>query len=111
MDYYELKEKFQKQFDIEYENFINKQIIEVQNSFFFVDISRYTSITVTEPQNMVQNFLNAEKINDQMLGSLNDSFRLKLSLLLEIETLDQRRKLDTKLFNEIVRHNTKFLDK
>ncbi|MEW7399546.1 hypothetical protein AB2S31_04810 [Elizabethkingia anophelis] len=111
MDYNKLKEKLQKQFDTKYEDFINNLIIEIHDSNFLVDISRYTSFTVTKPKDMIQNFLNAENISDQMLGSFDSSFRLKLSLLLEVETLDQRRKLDTKLFNEIVRHNTSFLDK
>lgn len=111
MNYTELKEKFQKQFYIKYEDFINQQIVEIRESNFLVDISQYTSLTVTEPKNIVQNFLNEEGVNDQMLGSFDGNFRLSLSTLLLGDTLDERNKLDIKLFNEIVEHNTEFRNK
>lgn len=111
MNYNELKVKFQNLFSKNYTDFINIQIEEVKSSNFLVDISKYTSITVTEPKNMVQKFLNEEKIQDLMLGSFDGNFRLSLSFMLELDTLDERRKLDAKLFEEVVKHNTLFRDK
>lgn len=108
MNYTELKEKFEKQFYSMYEDFINEQIIEIQQANYLIDISQYTSSTVTEPKNMIRNFLNEEKVSDQMLGSFDGNFRLSLSLLLELDSYDERRKLDLKLFNEIVKHNIEF---
>ncbi|MDR6527321.1 hypothetical protein J2787_002713 [Chryseobacterium rhizosphaerae] len=46
-----------------------------------------------------------------MLGSFNTHYRLNLSLLLELDPYDQRRKLDIRLFNEIIKHNTELKNK
>ncbi|MDR6527322.1 hypothetical protein J2787_002714 [Chryseobacterium rhizosphaerae] len=62
MGYQELKEKFQREFYINYENFINQQIDEIKKANFLIHISQYTSIVVTEPKVMIQNFLKKEKL-------------------------------------------------
>lgn len=57
---------------------------------------------------MISNFLQEEKINDELRGHVEGDSRLSLSLLLEIYTFKERRKLDALLFNEVVHHNINF---
>lgn len=111
INYKLLNEKIKPYFLAKYRDFINKQIKEVNDSKYPVDISIYTSKTAQEPNRIVEQFLNDKNIENHSITNAIGSFHLNLDFYLLMQSFDERIKMDHELFHKIFLHNQKLRDK
>lgn len=104
MNYKELENNYISYFKTEYEEFINALIREVRKDKNVIDFSEYTSKTVEKPKEITFDFLKLENIKDHIFTD-NVTFSLNYSFYLEFLSHNDRVKLDSELFNEIISHN------
>ena len=104
MEYRQTAEKYISYFKIEYREFINGLIKEVKTEKNFIDFSKYTSKTVEKPKTITLEFLKKEGIKDHLFTD-DVSFSLNYSFYLEFLSHNDRLKIESELFNEIVNQN------
>ena len=105
MNYNEIIAKFEKEFKLEFGNYISNLIEDVKNEKTTIDYSVYTSKTVDKPSQITRNFLELRKIKDHSVTNVSNSFSLNLSFYLEMITFNDRQEMEAKLFNTITQKN------
>lgn len=104
MKYNQIEEKYIHYFKIEYTEFINDLIKKVKEEKKTIDISKYTSRTAEKPKLIALEYLKKEGIKDHLFTD-SVTFSLNYSFYLECLSHNDRLKIESELFNEIINPN------